>query len=145
MSYMQEVKTSFFDTNILVYARDERYPEKLKTARAYLEAFWEKGEARTSAQVLNEYFVTVTSKLKPGLSTHDAWQDIRGFMTWKPPALDDEVLREAYYIYNKYRFSWWDSLIVSAALKAKVQFLFSEDLSHGQQVEQLTIVNPFQE
>ena len=56
----------FVDTNVLVYARDASEPEKQKTAQAWMARLWRERRGRLSFQVLHEYYVTVTLKLKPG-------------------------------------------------------------------------------
>jgi predicted nucleic acid-binding protein len=58
----------FVDTNILVYARDSSEPEKQPIAKQWLTHLWQQESGRISAQVLNKYYMTVTQKLKPGLS-----------------------------------------------------------------------------
>jgi len=45
----------------------------------------------------------------------------------------------------RYQFSFYDSLIVAATLEAGCKTLYSEDMQHGQKIEQLTISNPFME
>ncbi len=67
----------FVDTNILVYTRDSSEPEKQPVAKQWLAHLWERECGRISAQILNEYYVTVTQKLKPGLSKEQARSDIR--------------------------------------------------------------------
>ena len=66
----------FVDTNVLVYSRDASEPDKQPRAHEWLTALWRHWCGRTSIQVLNEYYVTVTRKLKPGLSEEEAWKDI---------------------------------------------------------------------
>lgn len=58
---------TFVDTNVLVYARDISEPEKQRRASEWLAHLWRSREGRLSVQVLQEYYVTLTQKLKPGL------------------------------------------------------------------------------
>ena len=93
--------------------------------------------------MLNEYYVTVTQKLKPGMSKEEAWQDVMDFQPWKPVALDVNVLNEGYRFPIRYGLSWWDSLIMAAAFVSNCTRVFSEDLSHGQRYFGIEVVNPF--
>ena len=133
----------FVDTNILVYARDASEPDKQPRAEACLVALWESGRGCLSTQVLSEYHVTVTSRLKPGMSRESAWEDVEALFAWDPISVDAALQRQARQIENLYRFSWWDCMIVSAALTARARYLLTEDLQDGQRIEDLQIVNPF--
>jgi len=66
----------FVDTNILVYYRDSSEHEKQPIAENWIRKIWEKKLGRLSYQVLNEYYVTVTKKLNPGLDYKSARLDI---------------------------------------------------------------------
>lgn len=66
----------FVDTNILVCARDSSEPEKQANAVQWMTHLWSRELGRISVQVLNEYYVTVTQKLKPGFSKGQARADI---------------------------------------------------------------------
>ena len=133
----------FVDTNILVYVRDASEPEKQKKAHHWLAALWESGRGRLSFQVLSEYYVTVTSKLDPGMKAEDARADIRNLMVWKPVEIDRNVMEGAWIVQDRYTFSWWDSLIVAAAQQAGCSCLLTEDMQHEQEVGGITIINPF--
>jgi predicted nucleic acid-binding protein len=65
----------FVDTNVLVYARDASDPEKQAIAAAWIEHLWASADGRLSVQVLQEYYVTTTRKLDPGLPAEEARQD----------------------------------------------------------------------
>lgn len=135
----------FVDTNILVYFRDASEPIKQKTAEDLLRRLWEEKRGRISTQVLGEYFVTVTKKLKPGLPASDAWLDMQSFLSWNPVTIDKAILSRAYDAFTGYSLSWWDATIVAAAERAGSLILASEDLSCGQEYFGVRIVNPFLE
>jgi predicted nucleic acid-binding protein len=135
----------FVDTNILLYARDASESEKQAIASAHLDELWDRGTGRLSVQVLNEYFVNVTCKLKPGLSAEEAWDDIESLTAWQPLALDVAILNRAYATQRRYRLSWWDSLIVAAAEASGCARILSEDLSDGANYFGIAVENPFQE
>ena len=61
----------FVDTNVLVYGRDATDPVKHARASEWVAHLWERGNGRLSMQVLQEYYVTTTRKLRPGLEPED--------------------------------------------------------------------------
>ena len=133
----------FVDTNILVYARDNSEPEKQPLAREWLEHLWKTQQGRISMQVLQEYYQVVTRRLQPGLKRSIAHEDIRDLMAWSPVAIDRQMLEHAWAAEERFRLSWWDALIVGAARQAGCRYLLSEDLQNGQDLDGLTIVDPF--
>ena len=133
----------FVDTNILLYARDLSEPKKQPVAEALMRQLWQSRTGRLSVQVLNEYFVNVTQKLKPGLTREEAWSDVEALTEWEPQVLNSNSLASAFKISGRYGLSWWDSLIVSAAVAADCDEILSEDLSSGQLYEGIRVVNPF--
>jgi predicted nucleic acid-binding protein len=135
--------TYFVDTNLLVYARDSTVPTKQRQAHRWLRHLWRARAGRLSFQVLQEYYVTVTAKLTPGLRPEDARDDVRALYAWEPLPTDDVVIEGAWRIQDRYGFSWWDSLIVSAAQLLNCDYLLTEDLRRDQSVEGVTIIDPF--
>ena len=135
--------STFVDTNVLVYARDTRDPAKQQQALAWMDHLWSFREGRLSAQVLNEYYVTVTRKLTPGLPSADARADVERLMAWDPLPLDANLIRDAFEIARTAQLSHWDALIVAAAQRAESTFLLTEDLNDGQRVGTVTIISPF--
>ena len=136
--------TYFVDTNVLVYARDAVSPKKQQQAHSWLEQLWRQKTGRLSYQVLQEYYITVTQKLSPGLEISDARDDVRVFETWNPIAVSKTVIESAWNIQDRFSFSWWDALIVSSAQILDCRYLLTEDLQHQQDLDGLTVINPFQ-
>ena len=93
--------------------------------------------------MLNEFFVTVTEKLDPGLDRERAWRSVRSLFAWKPIPVDVRVLEIAWSLVERYELSWWDSLIVAAAQLTDSAYLLSEDLQEGQRFGDLEVINPF--
>lgn len=135
--------TAFIDTNVLVYARDASELEKQPVARQWVDQLWETGKGRLSVQVLNEYYVTVTHKLKPGMSRGDAQADIRDLIRWNPLPIDATLLNRAWMVETRFGLQFWDALIVSAAQESGCSLLLTEDLQHGQDLDGVLVVNPF--
>ncbi len=134
----------FVDTNVLVYARDTSEAAKHKAAVAWMEYLWNSRKGRLSIQVLQEYYVTVTRKMKPGLRKEEARNDVRALRVWQPLELDGVVLEGAWVAEDRFSLSWWDALIVSAAQVLGCRVLLSEDLAAGQDLNGVMVVNPFE-
>ncbi len=135
--------TIFVDTNVLVYRRDAGQGEKQAQAEAWMERLWSGRNGRLSYQVLQEYYVTVTLKLSPGLDAEAARNDVRSLLAWHPVAVDSGVVEGAWVIQDRYQLSWWDALIVAAAQVANCRFLLTEDLQDGQELGGVQVVSPF--
>lgn len=133
----------FVDTNVLVYARDTTEPDKQERAAAWIERLWRRQTGRLSVQILQEYYVTVTDKLDPGLDAERARADVRALQAWQPLAIDADVLELAWSIQDRYGLSWWDAQVVAAAGRSGCALLLSEDLQHGQQIAGIEVVCPF--
>lgn len=133
----------FVDTNILIYARDAGQAAKQPIAQSWLAALWQLRRGRLSFQVLQEYYVNVTAKLKPGLPPAQARQDVRNLALWNPVTVDAALLETAWGLADRFGFSWWDAQIVAAARRADCAILLSEDMHHGLDVGGTLIINPF--
>ena len=135
--------TVFVDTNVLVYARDGSEPEKQSAAAEWMDSLWEAREGRLSAQVLHEYYVTVTRKLEPGLDPASARTDVRALAAWRPLRLDGALIESAWEAEDRFGFAFWDALIVAAARRLGCGHLLSEDLQDGQDLDGVVVVDPF--
>lgn len=133
----------FVDTNVLVYARDDSEPEKQRQAEAWMSTLWTSLAGRTSVQVLNEFYVTVTRKLSPSMSISDARSDVRDLSTWAPVPISASLVSTAWAIADRYGLSHWDSLVVAAAQSASCDYLLTEDLQDELKLGNVTVVNPF--
>jgi predicted nucleic acid-binding protein len=135
--------TVFVDTNVLVYARDASEPKKQPLARAWLDALWEQRRARLSFQILDEFYVTVTRKLQPGLDRASAQADVRDLMAWRPIGIDGPLLEDAWRLESRFALDFWDAQIVASARALGCRFLLTEDLQDGQDLDGLLVVDPF--
>ena len=133
----------FVDTNVLVYSRDASEPPKNKQAIAWMSHLWNMRAGRLSYQVLQEFYITVTEKLDPGLDRESARKDIRSLLPWRPISVDNRVFDGAWHIQDRFGLSWWDALVVSAAQVADCRYLLTEDLQDNQTFGNLQVVNPF--
>jgi len=133
----------FVDTNVLVYSRDARDASKQKRAREWIEFLWEEERGRLSHQVLHEYYVTVTRKLKPGLSPEEARSDVRALFHWLAPVDPALLIESAWTFQDRWALSFWDALVLGAAQAGRCRTVLSEDLATGQELEGIRIVSPF--
>lgn len=137
-------ETVFVDTNVLVYARDLSEPEKQARAAGWIAALWETRRGRLSWQVLQEYYVTMTRKLDPPRDKEAVREDVLSLRSWKPIDRDFEAMELAWAIQDRHGLSWWDALIVAAAIGSNCRWLLTEDLQAGQEIMGVTVVDPFE-
>ena len=131
----------FVDTNVLIYAIDRADLKKQKAAREWRDELWESRCGRISFQVLQEFYAKVTQKWPSGRD--QARAEVRDLLTWQPVLVDAAILERGWKIQDRYRLSFWDALIVGAAKAAGCRYLLTEDLQTGQDLDGVTVVNPF--
>ena len=132
----------FFDTNILLYSisRDAAETEKRERAVVLLDG----EDGALSVQVLQEFYVQATRPTRPEPLSHDiAAGLIRRWTRFRVQEMNLAVLVSALEIKVAHRFSYWDSAIIAAARALGCRELYSEDMSHGREVEGVLIINPF--
>lgn len=133
----------FIDTNILVYALDKNDERKRTTARAILGESLDEHQLVISTQVLKEFYVVATSKLRADPIVVKGI--IHSFGNMEIVNNDLELVEQAIDISVVNRISFWDSLIVAAAEKARCEYIMSEDLNAGQSYRGIVVVNPFKD
>jgi predicted nucleic acid-binding protein len=131
----------FFDTNILVYAAVGTGEDKRKRERA-IELIGSEDFA-TSAQVLQEFFVTVVRKASRPLSAAQALEWIEQWLAFPCQTIDHQLVRIAIEKSERFAISYWDAAILAAAESLGAQTVYSEDLSDGQSYGLARVVNPF--
>ena len=132
---------AFFDTSILVYAavgagKDE---PKRKRAMELVESI----DFGTSAQVLQEFFVTVVRKVSRPISAAQALEWIEQWTAFPCQAIDHQLVRIAIEQSERFAISYWDAAILAAAEALGTDTVYSEDLGHGQRYGSVRVVNPF--
>lgn len=130
----------FIDTNILIYSYSDLYSDKQYKARELINSY---DDVYISTQVMNEFISAFLKKLKA------EWTDIMKSVdeiteNYIVYTNTPTTVKEACKIAQKYQFSFYDSLILSAALECSCNILYSEDMHHEQLVDnRLRIVNPY--
>ena len=141
---MNYTKGKFFvDTNLLVYASDSSAGEKWRTSLEVLSLLWMHRTGVLSTQVIQEFFVSLTQKVRHPVLPKMAKEIISDLVQWLIVVNDGKNILRAIDLQTKYHFSFWDSLILQAAIASNSEFLLSEDFQDGQIIESVTIVNPF--
>ncbi len=138
------MSASFLDSNILVYLFDERNHHKHGIAANLVNKALRTGNAVISFQVVQETLNVITTKLATPLDSEDTSRFFESVLLplWKVNP-GRTLYRRGLEIRYRYQFSFYDSLIVAAALEVGCGTLFTEDLQHGQEIGRLRIANPF--
>ncbi|HKV82291.1 MAG TPA: PIN domain-containing protein [Candidatus Sulfotelmatobacter sp.] len=131
----------FVDSNVLLYAFDRADPSKQKAARNWQTALWKSRLGRLSLQVLSEFYVNAV-RIRSNAS-EEAREEIRDLLAWRPVVIDAVLLELGWKIQDRYRLSYWDSLIIAASKSASCRYLLTEDLQAGQDFDGVKVVNPF--
>lgn len=132
---------AFFDTNVLVYRVDFREPAKRAVAERLIDAAVVAGTAILSTQTLIEFYNSVTRKL--GMPSAHAKVIAEGYGRIPLVTLTAPLIFAAMDRHAGGQFSFWDALIVEAALAGGAKVLYTEDMQDGLVVDGLTITNPF--
>jgi predicted nucleic acid-binding protein len=134
---------SFVDTNVLVYAFEKGDSGRKLVAQELLGGLMDDNRLRTSTQVLQELFVTLTRKVKLRLSSAEALAVMEELTAWPVFSVDYKAIRAAVELADDVRISLWDALVVVAADRSGAGILYTEDLKDGQEILGVRISNPF--
>jgi predicted nucleic acid-binding protein len=134
----------FIDSNVLVYLVDSSHPEKRATARGLVRDALRTGDVQISFQVVQETLNVITRKFQRTVTPDDARQLLQEVLVPLWRVMPTQALYErALDVHERYKYSFYDSLIIAGALRAGSTRLYSENLQHGQRIEGLTVENPF--
>jgi predicted nucleic acid-binding protein len=132
----------FVDTNILVYAEQPEAGAKHEAACAVLRDIWQERDGALSAQVLQEFYVTVTRKITKAYSPETALRVLGNYLAWTVVPVDGALAMNAVRIQQDAQLSYWDAAIVAAAIAAGADELLSEDMNDGLIIRGVRIRNP---
>jgi predicted nucleic acid-binding protein len=131
----------FFDSNVLLYTDDSRFPRHQRLALDLTKLNLSQKTGSVSIQVLQEYFANATRKLKvDALLARQKTQVFSNFKVFKP---DQHDILAAIDLHLIHQISFWDAMIVRAAIQSGCGTLYSEDMQHGQRINSVQIINPF--
>ena len=130
----------FIDTNILVYSMDSRDKKKRDLCRLLLTDLRHNHIGVISTQVMQEFYVVATTKLRADpLMVKNILDSFRHF---EVVIINPDLIKDAIDCSIVHQLSFWDALIVSAAEHSRCHQLWTEDLSAGQIIQGVQIVNP---
>lgn len=140
------MSAEFIDSNVFIYLLDEVDERKRQVSEALVTRALQTRDGVISHQVVQETLNVLTMKLPVPLTARDAGRFQAEFLVplWSvmpSPALYTRALE----VQKRYRYRFYDSLIIAAALEAGCTRLYSEDFQAGQRIERLVIENPFSE
>lgn len=129
----------FLDSNILIYLYSEDEPEK----QIVVNELYDKSKCAISTQTLNEFCNVCIKKMKKSVEeVKESLKEIKENSELE--FISDTTIDNALFLHSKYFYSYWDSLMLSSALEHNCSIIYSEDMQHGQIIENtLKIVNPF--
>jgi predicted nucleic acid-binding protein len=133
---------SFIDSNILVYFLDKTAPDKQNKAEILITQAITLKNCCISYQVVQETLNVVIQKLNFNSSDADNLLNNILIPLWKVMPTQG-LYQRGLKIQARYQYSFYDSLIIAAALESGCKILYSEDMQHGQHIEHVTIKNPF--
>jgi predicted nucleic acid-binding protein len=131
------------DTNVVAYAASALPEDREKRARS-LELI-DTASLGLSAQVLQEFYVTVTRKMRTPLSHAAAVDWIETLESFPCVPVDTSLVLQGAETARRYRISYWDGSIVAAAERLGATVLYTEDLNDGQRYGSVAVINPFKE
>ncbi len=135
---------SLVDTNVLVYAYDPTDGDKRERAILILEELEASQSGALSAQILGEFFWTVTRKIPSPVSLPDAETSVgRYIRSWVTFDLTPYVVLEAVAGVRRFQLQYWDALIWATAKLSQVPYILSEDFTDGRLIEGVRFLNPF--
>lgn len=134
----------FVDTNVLIYAEDGAEADKQQRALDWIERLWRARSGRLSTQVLNEFYVNVTRKLRPAMPQGDARARVRRYAAgWNPWQIDHATVETAWAMEARHGLQYWDCLVLAAAQHSGCTLVLSEDMQHEGRYGAVQVINPF--
>lgn len=132
----------FIDSNTILYANDRHDATKRRRAELWLYEMTALDAGRTNLQVLNEV-TNVLIKKAARFDVGDVFAKVDAFAAFGSSPVGRKTVASGREIHLRYRYPWWDCLLLASALELGCTHFLSEDLQDGQSIEGLTIINPF--
>lgn len=134
----------FLDSNVFIYSFDESAPEKALAALRLIREAHDSRHGVISFQVIQEFFNFALRRSVPPMTSADADDYLQKILIPLTVVHSSPYLySEALHLQSRYRLSWYDALIVTAATEGGCTILYSEDLQHDRRFGNLRVQNPF--
>lgn len=134
---------SFVDTNVFLYALDERQDGRHETAARILEELWESRQGALSTQVLQEVYVNLTRKIRKPMTRPRARAIVERYAAWPVHQITPEDILSASELEQRHTLAFWDALVVVAAQRLGAERILTEDMQSGRSFGSVRIENPF--
>jgi predicted nucleic acid-binding protein len=134
---------TFVDTNVLIYAHDIDAGRKHDIAKVVLRELWADRAGVLSTQVLQEFYVNATRKIRTPLPKPTARSVVTTYAAWCVHGITTADVTAAFQIEDDASINFWDALIVAVAARSGATRVLSEDLNANQAIAGVTIENPF--
>lgn len=134
----------FVDTGILLRSEDGADAARQKVALQWLQELWTRRIGRTSAQVLQDFYLHATRVISPSMPAGDARAEVRRYELWQPWRLDHATVESAWALESRYGLHFADCLVIAAAQHLGCAYVLSEDLPHGERYGAVQVIDPFQ-
>ncbi|MER2248621.1 PIN domain-containing protein [Methylorubrum podarium] len=132
----------FVDTNVFLYARDDRFPAKQQAAASWLADLASRDALVVSPQILGE-FLNAVLRGKIALDPIEMRRVTTELHPFSQGTTDLELVGQAWALRIETGFQWWDCVVLASANRAGCRYLLSEDYQHGRTIRGTTILNPF--
>jgi predicted nucleic acid-binding protein len=132
----------FADTNLLIYAMDPNEPQKRAKAAEILSAGVPRGRVVTSPQTINECYRVLTERRRV-VPVVEARKYLWALSSTCRAPLDWQTIERAWHVADIRPYGWWDCLMLASALRASCTAFLTEDLTDGDDIDGMLIVNPF--
>ncbi len=134
----------FIDTNIFVYSFDDRQPAKKERSIKLIQEALETGWGVISTQVIQEFLNVATQKFTVPMKSEDSRAYLKTVLNPLCRVYPSLSLYETCLeLQTETKYSFYDSLIIAAAIQSECKLLYSEDLQEGQEIRRVRIVNPY--
>lgn len=134
---------TFVDTNVLIYAHDIDAGRKHDIAKIVLRELWADRTGILSTQVLQEFYVNATRKIRTPLPKPAARSVVSTYAAWCVDGITAADVTAAFQIEDDAKINFWDALIVAVAARSGATRVLSEDLNPDQAITGVVIQNPF--
>ena len=132
----------FVDADVLICAEDGAHPRKQAAALAWMEMLWRERAGRISTEVLNEFYVALSTKHKPPMPQGDARAKLRRYNAWNPWRIDQATVETAWAVEARHGLSYWDCLVIASAQHSGCAVVLSESMEHDARYGAVRVVNP---
>ncbi|MCB1640639.1 MAG: PIN domain-containing protein [Xanthomonadales bacterium] len=136
---------AFVDSNLWIYRLDPREPVKAERIGRWLRDLESHSQIVISTQVMIEVHSVLTRKFVPALPADAVGEVLAAMAAFEVVNTDATLVQDAHVLTSRLQLSWFDALIVEAAVRSGCERLYSEDLQHGRTIDGLTILNPFRD